>query len=57
MVQMLKPQTEKQKRSIAETYWLLYYNQTLFEQGLITEEERNRMANRIRTRKEPSGST
>ena len=54
---MLKPQTEKQKRYIAETYWLLYYNQTLFEQGLITEKERSRMEDRIRGRKEPSGST
>ncbi len=40
----------EQKRRTGEEIWLQYYNQALFERGLINEEERNRMANRIRSR-------
>ena len=46
---------EQQKQYIIEQFWLLYYNQVLFEHGLITEQERNRMANRINNRKISSG--
>ena len=45
-----------QKRTIAEQIWLQYYNQVLFERGVITEEERNRMANRINARNNMAGS-
>lgn len=38
---------EQQKKHVAEQIWLNYYNQTLFEKGLITETERNRMKNLI----------
>ncbi len=38
---------EQTKKSMAEQIWLNYYNQTLFENGLITEAERNRMKNMI----------
>ena len=38
---------EQKKRHAAEQIWLHYYNQTLFEKGLITETERNRMKNLI----------
>lgn len=38
---------EQTKKSMAEQLWLNYYNQTLFENGLITEAERNRMKNMI----------
>lgn len=48
-------QLEKQKQYMAEQFWLLYYNQILFEKGLITEQERNRMANRINNRKKAGG--
>lgn len=41
---------EQQKKQIAEQVWLGYFNQTLFEKGLITESERNRMSNRIASR-------
>ena len=41
---------ESQKRMIAEQIWLKYYNQVLFEKGMITEEEHNRMINRINAR-------
>ena len=52
-----KPLSNEQKRrSAAEQLWLHYYNQTLFDKGLITESERNRMTNKINARKhyEPS---
>ena len=42
---------EQKRRSVAEQLWLHYYNQTLFDKGLITESERNRMTNRINARK------
>ena len=34
-------------KDLAEQLWLSYYNQLLFEAGLITETERNRMKNKI----------
>lgn len=45
-----------QKRTIAEQIWLQYYNQVLFERGMITEDEHNRMANRINARNNMAGS-
>lgn len=38
---------EQRKKQVAEQIWLLYYNETLYEKGLITETERNRMRNKI----------
>lgn len=38
---------EQAKKELAEQLWLSYYNQVLFEAGLITETERNRMKNKI----------
>ncbi len=38
---------EQKKKQVAEQIWLLYYNETLYEKGLITEMERNRMRNKI----------
>lgn len=32
-----------------ETLWLLYFNNALFEAGLITETERNRMTYKIKS--------
>lgn len=42
---------EAQKKAVAERLWLLYFNQYLFEQGAITESERNRMIHSINSRK------
>ncbi len=42
-----KPSPEQAKKELAEQLWLSYYNQVLFEAGLITEAERNRMKNKI----------
>ena len=33
---------EQQKKVLVEEAWLKYYNQVLFEKGVITEQERNR---------------
>ena len=42
--------TEQQKKLMAEEMWLQYFNQSLFIKGVITEAERNRIANMIASR-------
>lgn len=42
---------EQQGKSLAETLWLAYFNQYLYEQNIITETERNRMSLKIESRK------
>ena len=37
----------KTTSALAREIWLLYYNQYLFEQGAITEDEKNKMINII----------
>lgn len=41
------------EKEMAELLWLHYFNQTLYEKGLITEEERNKLKNSI-SRRRPS---
>jgi transcriptional regulator CtsR len=41
---------EQQKKALIEEAWLKYYNQVLFEEGMITERERNLMINKIDAR-------
>lgn len=41
---------EQQKKTIVEEAWLKYYNQVLFEKGMITERERNLMIHKIDAR-------
>ena len=41
---------EQQKKAIVEEAWLKYYNQVLFEKGMITERERNLMIHKIDAR-------
>ena len=41
---------EQRRKVIAEEIWLKYFNQALFEQGKITERERNQMINKINAR-------
>lgn len=38
---------QQQKQLFAQREWLLYFNTFLFEQGLITETERNHMIMKI----------
>lgn len=42
--------TEQKKRSVMEELWLTYYNDTLYEKGVITEDERNKMRIKIKSR-------
>jgi hypothetical protein len=42
--------TEQKKESVLQKLWLTYYNDTLYERGLITEDERNKMRVMIKTR-------
>ena len=44
-----------QKRTVAEAIWLNYFNQTLFEKGLVTEQQRNKIRLLIKNRT-PSAS-
>lgn len=47
----MKPgMTEEKKQSVLDQLWLTYYNDTLYEKGLITEQERNKMRVKIRNR-------
>ena len=36
--------TEQRRKETAAKIWLSYYNRVLYEKGVITERERNRMA-------------
>lgn len=44
---------EQKARSVLSTMeqlWLTYYNDTLYEKGVITEDERNKMRIKIKSR-------
>lgn len=45
-----KQECQAQKSAMASFIWMQYFNRTLYEQGLITEEERNRMKIKIDAR-------
>lgn len=47
MADKKKLSAEQQKKLMAEEMWLHYFNQSLFMRGVITEAERNRIANMI----------
>ena len=47
---------QERKRSVAEQLWLHYYNQKLYDRGVITAEERDRMTNRINARGRSDGA-
>jgi hypothetical protein len=42
---------DEQKKQMVEQTWLHYFNRTLFEQGYISESERNRLSLRIDNRR------
>lgn len=48
-----EPVSPVQKKQEAAKLWLSYYNRVLFEKGIITEQERNRMALKIDRRQTP----
>ena len=41
--------SESTKKNTAEQIWLQYFNNVLFEKGLITEQDRNKMVNSIKS--------
>ena len=43
--------SEAKKQSIIDQLWLTYYNDTLYEKGIITEAERNKMRVKIKNRR------
>lgn len=46
--------SEQKKKFIIEQLWLSYYNDTLFNNGIITELERNKMRSMIKKRTAPT---
>ena len=46
--------SESEKRNIMEKLWLIYFNDTAYAKGVITESERNRMRLYIENRKPSS---
>lgn len=42
---------EQKKTALAQKLWLAYYNSYLYENGMITETQRNRMIAKIDSRK------
>ena len=46
----ISEQKARSVRSTIEQLWLTYYNDTLYEKGVITEDERNKMRIKIKSR-------
>ena len=51
MPETKKNWTEAEKQNVIDKLWLNYFNDTLFDKGLISEDDRNRMRIRINQRK------
>ena len=41
---------EQKKQAVIEQLWLIYYNDTLFAKGVITEDQRNKLRVMIKSR-------
>lgn len=50
MPETKKNWTASEKQNVIDKLWLNYFNDTLFDKGLISEDDRNRMRNRISAR-------
>lgn len=48
---------EQQRKNLAEKLWLVYFNQYLYEQNIITETQRNRLALQIESRRASTSGT
>ena len=46
-----------QQKQTAEKIWLHYFNDVLYKQGIISENERNKMTLKIEGRKSPAQKT
>lgn len=42
-------QAKAMRENLAKELWLLYFNNVLYDKGMITERERNQMKNKIST--------
>lgn len=51
MYEPRKKLTEAEKQNVIDKLWLQYFNDTLYDKGLISEDIRNRMRNQINRRK------
>ena len=47
MIKAKKLTNEELRKNMAKHIWLTYYNEYLFQQGIITEDARNRMKIKI----------
>lgn len=47
---MERKMSEQKKQAIIEQLWLTYFNDTLYEKGIITEDQRNKMRTKIKIR-------
>ncbi len=47
MKKAIKLTNEEQRKRMAQWIWLDYYNELLFQKGIITEDARNRMKVKI----------
>lgn len=46
-----KESAEARRTALAQELWLQYFNQTLYQKGIITQAQRDWMKNRIGSRK------
>lgn len=54
MAQQQKLSNEQRRKSVVEKMWLNYYNNSLLEKGMITQDQHRRMQVQINSRK-PAG--
>jgi len=52
---MGRKNTHKNTQDIYEQLWLTYFNDVLYAKGIITEDQRNKLRVRIKTRPAASG--
>ena len=54
MAQQLNLTNEQRRRAVVEKMWLSYFNNTLLEKGVITQDQHRKIQVRINSRK-PTG--
>ena len=55
-IHMNNDKTPQAHSRVVEDIWLFYFNDYLYRQGKITEQERNRMVSMIVSRKDTAGA-
>ena len=51
MIEKVRQSNDQRKAEITEQLWLAYFNSYLYEKGMLTESERNKMILKIERRK------